>query len=70
MVIEYLKELGKAEPEKYGHKIYDHYDARGWFSGKTKIKKWKSCVKTWNLEVATAPIRTLTEIAKEKNRGK
>ena len=70
MVIDYLKELGKADPEKYGHQIYNHYDARNWYSGKTKIKKWKSCIKTWNLEKATTPIKTLTELVEERNRAK
>jgi hypothetical protein len=25
----------------------DHYTAANWFRGKTKIKCWKSCVRTW-----------------------
>jgi hypothetical protein len=25
----------------------DHYDANGWMRGKTKIKKWKPCMSTW-----------------------
>lgn len=25
----------------------DHYTANGWFRGKTKIKDWKACVRTW-----------------------
>jgi len=25
----------------------DHYEANGWFRGKTKIKDWKACVRTW-----------------------
>jgi len=28
-------------------KFIDHYDANGWVRGKTKIKCWKSCVRTW-----------------------
>lgn len=27
--------------------FHSHYEARGWFAGKTKIKKWKSCIQTW-----------------------
>ena len=25
----------------------DHYQANGWVRGKTKIKDWKACVRTW-----------------------
>lgn len=25
----------------------DHYAANNWFRGKTKIKDWKACVRTW-----------------------
>ena len=25
----------------------DHYEANGWMRGKTKIKDWKACVRTW-----------------------
>ena len=25
----------------------NHYDANGWMRGKTKIKDWKACVRTW-----------------------
>ena len=25
----------------------DHYQANGWIRGKTKIKDWKACVRTW-----------------------
>lgn len=25
----------------------DHYQANNWFRGKTKIKDWKACVRTW-----------------------
>jgi len=25
----------------------DHYEANGWFRGKTKIKNWQACVRTW-----------------------
>lgn len=27
--------------------FFDYYEARGWMIGKSKIKKWKSCVSTW-----------------------
>lgn len=25
----------------------DHYTANNWFRGKTKIKDWKACIRTW-----------------------
>ncbi|MFA6067555.1 MAG: hypothetical protein WC810_03140 [Janthinobacterium sp.] len=25
----------------------DHYQANGWMRGKTKIKDWKACIRTW-----------------------
>ena len=32
----------------------DHYSASGWMRGKTKIKDWKACVRTWEKN-STAP---------------
>jgi len=39
------KALGKpqVDPETF----IDHYEAGGWMRNKTKIKCWKSCVRTW-----------------------
>ena len=31
------------QPENF----IDHYSANGWVRGKTKIKDWKACVRTW-----------------------
>lgn len=28
----------------------DHYEASGWMRGKTKIKDWRACVRTWERE--------------------
>lgn len=28
-------------------KFIDHYTANGWMRGKTKVKDWKACVRTW-----------------------
>lgn len=28
-------------------KFIDHYEANGWMRGKTKIKCWKACIRTW-----------------------
>lgn len=30
-----------------GQNIFDHYEAGGWKRGKTPIKDWKACVRTW-----------------------
>jgi len=27
--------------------FFDFYEARGWCYGKTKIKDWKACIRTW-----------------------
>ncbi len=27
--------------------VFDHYEANGWIRGKTQIKSWKACVRTW-----------------------
>jgi len=27
--------------------FFDHYETNGWMRGKTKIKDWKACVRTW-----------------------
>jgi hypothetical protein len=32
----------------------DYYESRGWISGKTKIKCWKSCVRTWERNAKSA----------------
>ena len=33
----------KIDPQSF----VDHYTANGWMRGKTKIKDWKACVRTW-----------------------
>lgn len=30
-----------------GQQLVDHYEANGWMRGKTKIRDWKACVRTW-----------------------
>lgn len=43
-VQDYCTERGnKVDPQKF----LDHYEANGWVRGKTKIKDWKACVRTW-----------------------
>jgi len=60
----------------------DHYTANGWIRGKTKIKDWKACVRTWeksdkpqkkngfdNFEKRTYDTVSLKEKLLKKGRG-
>ena len=29
------------------HNFFDHYEANGWMRGKSKVKDWRACVRTW-----------------------
>ena len=29
----------------------DHYTGNGWIRGKTKVKCWKACVRTWKIKI-------------------
>ena len=43
-VTDYCKERGNnVNPATF----IDHYEANGWMRGKTKVKCWKACVRTW-----------------------
>lgn len=43
-VAEYCKSRGNSvDPQAF----VDHYESNGWMRGKTKIKCWKACVRTW-----------------------
>lgn len=43
-VTSYCKErLNAVDPKRF----IDHYTANGWVRGKTKIKDWRACVRTW-----------------------
>ena len=43
-ISDYCKERGNnIDPEVF----FDHYEGGGWMRGKTKIKDWKACVRTW-----------------------
>lgn len=43
-VSDYCQERGNnVDPQKF----IDHYETNGWVRGKTKIKSWKACVRTW-----------------------
>ena len=50
MVIEYFTQQGIADPTKNAKKFFDHYEANGWYRGKTKIKRWRSCLTQWDFE--------------------
>ena len=43
-VQDYCKERdNKVDPQSF----VDHYETNGWMRGKTKIKSWQACVRTW-----------------------
>lgn len=44
MVADYAKTI---KFDLDGHRFCDHYAARGWMVGKTKMKDWKAAVRTW-----------------------
>lgn len=48
-VIEYMKSKNILSPEANAQKWYDHYNAKGWVIGKSKMVNWKSAVGTWDL---------------------
>ncbi len=50
------KRSNSIDPEKF----ISHYDASGWMRGKTKIKDWQACVRTWegNSNKSTAASKT------------
>jgi hypothetical protein len=51
-VTAYCKERNnKVEPQTF----IDHYQANGWIRGKTKIKDWKACVRTWEKSAGFKP---------------
>jgi hypothetical protein len=52
-VVDYFKQLGIKNAEYNANKFFNHYDSSNWTRNKTKIKKWKACVKTWDLEYET-----------------
>jgi len=55
-VQEYCTERGNAvDPEKF----ISHYETSGWVRGKTKIKCWKACVRTWEKNSSNSkPVKT------------
>jgi hypothetical protein len=47
MVIEYFIEKKVPNPKQNAELFYDHYESVGWIRGKTKIKRWRSCLTQW-----------------------
>ena len=43
-VAEYCRERGNRIDAQA---FVDHYETNGWIRGKTKIKDWRACVRTW-----------------------
>lgn len=62
-VIEYFISIKILNPKENAEKFFHFYESKGWMIGKNKIKKWKSCVKSWNLP-KEKPL-DLTERAKQ-----
>ena len=49
-VAAYCAERGNGiDPQQF----IDHYEAAGWMRGKTKIKDWRACVRTWERNKST-----------------
>jgi hypothetical protein len=44
-VREYL--LSRGITDFTAERFFNHYESTNWYRGKTKIKRWKSCVATW-----------------------
>ncbi len=43
-----------------------HYEANGWFRGKTKIKSWQACVRTWEKTSKPGAARSSIQTFEEK----
>ena len=37
----------------------DHYETNGWIRGKTKIKSWKACIRTWEKQNPKASVKSI-----------
>ena len=46
-------------------KFFDFYEAKGWMVGKSPMKDWKACVRTWE-EKRDSKATTLKELVKER----
>tara|TARA_X000001382_G_scaffold105286_1_gene80479 strand:+ start:182 stop:976 length:795 start_codon:yes stop_codon:yes gene_type:complete len=47
-VEEYFFERKIPNYKENASKFWNHYESGNWYRGKTKIKKWKMCLKNWN----------------------
>ena len=50
MVADYFKEMKVENPEDSAELFYAHYESVGWFKGKSKIKSWRMCLKSWDFK--------------------
>lgn len=46
-------------------KFWDFYEAKGWMVGKSPMKDWKACVRTWE-EKRDSKTTTVKELTKER----
>ena len=68
-VIDYFKELKIVKPEKNAEQFYNFYESNNWYRGKTRIVKWKNCVKTWKFDKETDEEGTTFEEKLEARRA-
>lgn len=45
----------------------DHYQAKGWIVGKSKMKDWKACVRTWEKNDFNKTKPTIKKTVEEGN---
>jgi hypothetical protein len=71
-VTEYCQERkNTVSPQKF----IDYYQGNGWMRGKSKIKCWKSCVRTWeqnsdnNQTASPGPRPMLSDIMRDQRNG-
>jgi len=68
-VIDYFKELKIINPKDNAEKFYNFYETNNWYRGKTKIARWKNCVKTWDFAKETDEEDTTLEERLEARRA-
>lgn len=47
-------------------RFHNHYTSTGWYRGKTKIKDWKACVRTWEQDEKPTPSRAQDQRSRVK----
>lgn len=47
-----------------GQKFVAYYEASGWMRGKTKIKDWRACVRTWKPTLPPLPVAVVSPSVK------